>query len=37
MRFRDKNVVVMGGNGGIGLAAARAFQARGRARGHYRP
>jgi NAD(P)-dependent dehydrogenase (short-subunit alcohol dehydrogenase family) len=29
MRFRDKVVVVLGGNSGIGLAAARAFHAEG--------
>lgn len=29
MRFRDKIVVVLGGNSGIGLAAARAFAAEG--------
>ena len=29
MRFADKTVVVLGGNSGIGLAAARAFQAEG--------
>lgn len=29
MRFRDKSVVVLGGNSGIGLAAAKAFQAEG--------
>ena len=29
MRFRDKTVVVLGGNSGIGLAAARAFQGEG--------
>ena len=29
MRFRDKAVVVLGGNSGIGLAAARAFRAEG--------
>src|SRR5438552_6537414 len=29
MRFSGKSVVVLGGNSGIGLAAARAFQAEG--------
>jgi NAD(P)-dependent dehydrogenase (short-subunit alcohol dehydrogenase family) len=29
MRFSDKTVVVLGGNSGIGLASARAFQAEG--------
>src|SRR5688500_4495921 len=29
MRFKDKIVVVLGGNSGIGLAAARAFAAEG--------
>ena len=31
MRFAGKTVVVLGGNSGIGLAAARAFQAEARA------
>ncbi|SFG44440.1 NAD(P)-dependent dehydrogenase, short-chain alcohol dehydrogenase family [Novosphingobium sp. CF614] len=29
MRFKDKNVVILGGNAGIGLAAARLFKAEG--------
>jgi NAD(P)-dependent dehydrogenase (short-subunit alcohol dehydrogenase family) len=29
MRFRDKSVVILGGNAGIGLAAARLFRAEG--------
>ncbi|NCN85061.1 MAG: SDR family oxidoreductase [Sphingomonadales bacterium] len=29
MRFKEKSVVILGGNSGIGLAAARAFQAEG--------